>query len=174
MKLIMSYEMTFLLLFAGIIMKCGQKFDLYSIIQIQQAGTPFIGSISGVILFIVGIFCIQAKLALVPFDMPEAETEITEGIFIEYSGPAYALIKLTRYIMLFILPALLIALLMNGFRSDGINILWAFLKVIAIVLLITLIRNTNPRIKIKQAISFFFIWMNLLAVIALVLIAFGY
>ena len=75
---------------------------LYSIIQTQQAGSPFIGSISGVLLFIVGIFCIQAKLALVPFDMPEAEAEITEGIFIEYSGAAYALIKLTKYIMFFI------------------------------------------------------------------------
>jgi NADH-quinone oxidoreductase subunit H len=174
MKLIMSYEMTFLLVIAGVIMKSGQKFDLYSVIQTQQAATPFIGSISGVILFIVGIFCVQAKLALVPFDMPEAEAEITEGIFIEYSGSAYAMIKLAKYIMFFILPALLVALLMNGFRLDGIHILWAVLKVLAVVLIITLIKNTNPRIKIKQAISFFYIWMNLLAVIALVLIAFGY
>ncbi len=174
MKLILSYELTFLLVIAGIIMKCGQQFDLYTIIQTQQAGTPFIGSISGVLLFIVGIFCIQAKLALVPFDMPEAEAEITEGIFIEYSGSAYALIKLAKYIMFFILPAFLIALLMNGFRLEGINILWAVLKVLLVVLILTLIRNTNPRIKIKQAVSFFMIWMNLLAVIALVLIAFGY
>jgi NADH-quinone oxidoreductase subunit H len=173
-KLILSYELTFLLVIAGIIMKCGQQFDLYTIIQTQQAGTPFIGSISGVLLFIVGIFCIQAKLALVPFDIPEAEAEITEGIFIEYSGSAYALIKLAKYIMFFILPAFLIALLMNGFRLEGINILWAVLKVLLVVLILTLIRNTNPRIKIKQAISFFMIWMNLLAVIALILIAFGY
>ena len=174
MKLIMSYEMTFLLVIAGIIMKTGQKFDLYSIIQVQQEGAPFIGSISGIILFTVGIFCIQAKLALVPFDMPEAEAELTEGIFIEYSGSAYAMIKLTKYIMFFILPAFLVALLMNGFRLEGIHILWAILKVLAVVLLITLIRNTNPRVKIKQAVSFFFIWMNLLAVIALILIVFGY
>ena len=174
MKLILSYELPFLLLIAGIIMKCGQKFDLYTIIQTQQTGSPFIGSISGVLLFIVGIFCIQAKLALVPFDMPEAEAEITEGIFIEYSGVPYALIKLTKYIMFFILPAFLTALLMNGFVPDRWHILYAVLKVLAVVLLITLIRNTNPRVKIKQAISFFMIWMNLIAVIALVLIAIGY
>lgn len=174
MKLILSYELTFLLLIAGIIMKAGQQFDLYAIINTQQTGSPFIGSISGVLLFIVGIFCIQAKLALVPFDIPEAETEINEGIFIEYSGSAYALIKLAKYIMFFILPAFLIALLMNGFNLEGINILWAILKVLLVVLILTLIRNTNPRLKIKQAISFFMIWMNLLAVIALVLIAFGY
>jgi NADH-quinone oxidoreductase subunit H len=174
MKLILSYELTFLLLIAGIIMKCRQQFDLYAVIHIQQAGTPFIGSISGILLFITGIFCIQAKLALVPFDMPEAEAEITEGIFIEFSGPAYALIKLTKYIMFFILPAFLAALLMNGFRFDGIHIVWAILKILAIVTILTLIRNTNPRVKIKQALKFFGVWMNLIAIIALVLIEFGY
>jgi NADH-quinone oxidoreductase subunit H len=63
---------------------------------------------------------------------------------------------------------------MNGFVPDRWHILYAVLKVLAVVLLITLIRNTNPRVKIKQAISFFMVWMNLIAVIALVLIAFGY
>jgi NADH-quinone oxidoreductase subunit H len=155
-------------------MKCGQQFDLYSIIRHQHETAPFIGSVSGILLFIVGIFCIQAKLSLVPFDMSEAEAEITEGIFIEYSGSAYALIKLTKYIMLFILPAFLIALLMKGFRLDGIHILWAVLKVLSIVFVITLIRNTNPRVKIKQAIRFFAVWMNLVTVIALILIEFGY
>ncbi len=174
MKLILSYEMTFLLVIAGIILKSGQKIDLNSVIQIQQASGAFIGSISGILLFIVGIFCIQAKLALVPFDMPEAEAELTEGIFIEYSGVPYAMVKLAKYIMFFILPALLIALLMNGFRLEGINIAWAVVKVLVVVLLLTLIRNTNPRVRIKQAVSFFLIWMNLLAIIAIVLIFFGY
>ena len=174
MKLILSYELTFLLVIAGVIMKCRQQIDLYTIIQTQQTGTAFIGSISGVLLFIVGIFCIQAKLAFVPFDMPEAEAEITEGIFIEYSGTAYAFIKLAKFIMLFVLPAFIICLLMKGFRLEGIGILWAVLKVLAVVLILTLIRNTNPRIKIKQAMSFFLIWMNLLAIIAIVLIYFGY
>jgi NADH-quinone oxidoreductase subunit H len=174
MKLILSYELTFLLFIAGVIMKCGQQFELSRIIMAQHTGSPLIGSISGVLLFIAGLFCIQAKLAFVPFDMAEAETEITEGIFIEYSGIAYAFIKLTKYIMLFILPAFLIALLMNGFRLEGIHVLWTVLKVLGVVLLITLIRNTNPRVKIKQAISFFMIWMNLIVVTALVLILSGY
>jgi NADH-quinone oxidoreductase subunit H len=64
--------------------------------------------------------------------------------------------------------------LMSGFRLHGIGVLWAVLKVLAVVLIITLIRNTNPRIKIKQAVSFFFIWMNIIALAAIALIAFGY
>lgn len=172
MKLIISYELTFLLIVAAVIMKSGQKFDLNSIIAIQQSGTPFIGSISGVLLFIAGVFCVQAKLALVPFDMPEAETELASGIYIEYSGPPYAMIKLAKYIMLFVLPAFLVALLMNG-MNQGINIVWLILKILGVVLLLTLIRNTNPRVKIKQASRFFLVWMNLLVVVAIVLIALG-
>ncbi|MFZ2286626.1 MAG: complex I subunit 1 family protein [Bacteroidales bacterium] len=172
MKLIISYELTFLLIMAAVIMKAGQKFDLDSIIAAQQSGTPFIGSISGVLLFIAGVFCIQAKLALVPFDMPEAEAELASGIYIEYSGPPYAMIKLAKLIMLFILPAFLVALLMNG-MNPGTGIAWLILKILGVVLLLTLIRNTSPRVKIKQAARFFLVWMNLLVVVAIVLIVFG-
>ena len=172
MKLVISYELTFLLVVAAVIMKSGQEFNLNSIISAQQSDKPFIGSISGVLLFIAGLFCIQAKLGLVPFDMPEAEAELASGIYIEYSGPPYAMIRLAKYIMLFILPSFIVALLMNG-MTPGTGILWFILKLIGIVLLVTLIRNTNPRLKIKQASSFFLIWMNLLVIIAIVLNAFG-
>jgi len=173
MKLIMSYELTFMLVLIGIIIKSGMSIDLYQVILLQQEGSPFIGSISGVLLFIVAIFCLQAKLALVPFDMPEAETEISGGIFIEYSGTPFAMIRLSKHILLFVLPAFVIAILMNGFVLEGIHILWAIGKLIAVVLLLTLIRNTNPRVKIRQAMRFFFVWMNLIAIIAIVLAIFG-
>jgi NADH-quinone oxidoreductase subunit H len=173
MKLIMSYELTFLLVVAGIVLKADMNIRLIDILQQQNETGVFIGSISGVILFIVAVFCLQAKLGLVPFDMAEAETEITHGSFIEYSGSAYALVKLTKYIMLFILPAFLVAMFMGGLHWQGIHILWSVLKILAVVLLLTLIRNTNPRVKIKQAMRFFFIWMNLLAIIAIILAFFG-
>ncbi len=172
MKLIISYELTFLLIIAAIILKADQTISLSAIIEAQQEGA-FIGSISGVLLFIASILTIQAKLGLVPFDMAEAETEITHGSFIEYSGSAYALIKLTKYIMLFILPVFLCTLLLGGFRLDGMHILWSVLKVLGIVLLLTIIRNTNPRVRIGQAMRFFFVWMNLIAIAAIVLILIG-
>jgi NADH-quinone oxidoreductase subunit H len=173
MKLILSYELTFLLVLAAIIQKAGMSIHFHEIIELQTINGAFAGSISGILLFIVFIFCIQAKLALVPFDMPEAETEIADGIMIEYSGTPYAMIKLAKYIMFFILPAFLIGLLWGGLNFEGINILWSILKILFVVLLLTLIRNTNPRVKIKQAIRYFLIWMNLLAILAIVLSYFG-
>jgi NADH-quinone oxidoreductase subunit H len=169
MKLIMSYELTFLLVMAAIIYKSGMVTGLHNIIAEQHDQGAFVGSISGVLLMLVFIFCIQAKLGFVPFDMPEAETEITHGCFIEYSGSAYSLIKLTRYMMLFILPAFLCTMLLGGFRFDGIHLLWSILKPAGVLLLITLLRNTNPRIRIDQAMRFFFVWMNLLVIVAIIL-----
>jgi NADH-quinone oxidoreductase subunit H len=174
MKLILSYELTFLLVVAAIILKSGMKISMLEIIEVQQTGAPFISGISGVLLFIVAIFCLQAKLGLVPFDMGEAETEITHGVFIEYSGTAYALIKLTKYILLFVLPAFVVAILLGGMSFNGIDILWSVLKILGVVLLLTLIRNTNPRLKIRQAMRFFLVWMNLIAAVAIVLSFLGW
>ena len=172
-KLIISYELTFLLFFAAIILKADQTLRMSEIIGMQAQTSPFIGSLSGVLLFIVGVFCVQAKLGMVPFDIAEAETELSEGSFIEYSGTVYALVKLTKYIMLFILPALVVGFLMSGFHLEGLGILWAILKLLAVVLLLTLIRNTNPRLKIKQAMKFFLIGMNVLVILAIVLTYLG-
>lgn len=173
MKLIISYELTFLLILAAIVLKAGSHIKLSEIVQAQVDQGPFISSISGILLFIAAIFCMQAKLGLVPFDMAEAETEINHGAFIEYSGSAYAMIKLTKYIMLFIIPALISLVMLGGIRIDGIHMLWTIFKILGLVLLITLIRNTNPRVRIGQAMRFFFIWMNLLVIIAIILIFFG-
>jgi len=174
MKLIISYELSFLLVVVAVILKSGMKISLYEILAYQAAEGAIIGSLSGILIFIVALFCLQAKLGLVPFDMSEAETEITHGVFIEHSGTIYAMVKLTKYMMIFILPAFVTALLLGGFNLEGINILWSILKVLGIVLLLTLIRNTNPRLKINQAMKFFLIWMNLLIVIAVVLIYFNF
>ena len=172
-KLIISYELTFLLVLAAIIIKSGMSIRLSEIIA-AQSEHAFIGSVSGVLLLIVSLMCVQAKLGLVPFDIAEAETEINHGSFIEYSGTALAMVVLTKYIMLFTLPAFVCVLLMGGLQFSGIGILFSILKILGVVLLITLVRNTNPRVKIKQAMRFFFIWMNLFAIIALVLIYMGF
>lgn len=168
-KLVLSYELTFLLVIAGVIQKSGLSLELSSIMSIQQEEGAFIGSVSGVLLFIAGIFCIQAKMGLVPFDQGEAETEIAEGTFIEYSGSAYAMIKLTKYILHFVLPVLIAEILLGGLNFSGIHILWSVLKILLVVVLMTLIRNTNPRLKIGQAMRFFLIWMNIIVILGLVL-----
>ena len=111
----------------------------------------------------------QAKLALVPFDIPEAETEITSGPLIEYSGSGLSLYRLMKNMLLFTLPFFLIILFMGGLRIDGIHFLYGVLKYVGLVALITVIRNTNPRVRIDQAVKFFWGPVTVLAIIAVIL-----
>ncbi len=172
-KLIISYELTFILIVAAIILKSDMRLSLEEIITAQGQHT-FIGSASGLLLFIAALFCIQAKLGLVPFDLAEAETEINHGSFVEYSGSVYALVIATKYIMLFTLPVFLSMLFLGGLSFHGIHIVYSLLKITGIVLLLTLIRNTNPRLKINQAMRFFFIGMNLVVIMAIALTYLGW
>ncbi|MDZ4181342.1 MAG: complex I subunit 1 family protein, partial [Candidatus Cloacimonadaceae bacterium] len=104
MKLILSYEMPFILVLISIIIKSGMSIRLSEIISYQATTGAFIGSLSGIIGFITVMMCVQAKMGLVPFDMAEGEGEICDGIVIEFSGSVLAIFKLTKYIMFLALP----------------------------------------------------------------------
>ncbi|MDP3790790.1 MAG: NADH-quinone oxidoreductase subunit H [Candidatus Omnitrophota bacterium] len=169
MKLMLSYELPFLLALTVPIIKSGYAINVGSIITCQQESGLFIASISGVLSFIVMIFCIQAKAGFVPFDMPEAETEIASGPYIEYSGRALAVFKITKAIILFVLPALLITLYFGGIVFTPRGLLNAVGQYLLILVVMIVIKNTNPRVRIDQAVRFFWRIPTALAVVAIIL-----
>jgi len=169
MKLILSYELPFVLAVLVPVIKSGYSITLGGLLASQASSGVFIGSLSGTLAFIVVVMCVQAKLALVPFDMPEAETEITSGPLIEYSGAPLAAYKLMKNMLLFVLPFFLIIIFMGGLRIDGIHLLYGVLKYVGLVALITVIRNTNPRVRIDQAVRFFWGPMTIIAIVAVIL-----
>jgi NADH-quinone oxidoreductase subunit H len=169
MKLVLSYELPFVLAVFVPVIKAGFSIKLGQILDFQAQHGVIIGSWSGGLALLVAVLCIQAKLALVPFDMPEAETEIVGGPLIEYSGSGLAVYRLMKNMLLFTLPFFLMILFMGGLRLDGIHLLYGILKYIGLVALITVIRNTNPRVRIDQAVRFFWGPMTILAIIAVAL-----
>lgn len=172
-KLLLADELAFILILLVPIIKSGYKIDLGSILTAQTDGM-FIGSASGIIAFIIGLLCIQAKMTLPPFHIPEAETEIVEGPFMEYSGPPLGFWKLNHFMMYVVFPFLLVLLFWGGFSFNGIGILWSVLKYLLIVVLMIVIKNTNPRIRIDTALNFFWKYATPLTLIAIVLAVFGY
>ena len=173
MKLILSYELPFVIVMMVPVIQSGLSLRFGSILQYQAHSGVIAASYSGALALIVAIMCIQAKLALVPFDMAEAETELAGGALIEYSGVALAIYKLMKNMLLFVLPFLLIILFMGGMRYDGIHLVYGVLKYIGLVALITVIRNTNPRVRIDQAIRFFWGPMTIMAIAAVTLALIG-
>ena len=173
MKLILSYELPFILAILVAVIKSGFTFRLGEILIFQGQNGAFVKSWSGTLALIVAIICMQAKLALVPFDIPEAETEISGGVLIEYSGTGLAIYRLMKNMLMFTVPFFLIIVFMGGLRFDGIHLLYGGLKYIGLVALMTVIRNTNPRVRIDQAVKFFWGPMTIIAIIAIILALLG-
>ncbi|HDP68250.1 MAG TPA: NADH-quinone oxidoreductase subunit H [Candidatus Marinimicrobia bacterium] len=173
MKLLLADELAFILVFLVPIVKSGYQVQFDQILSYQQNAGAIIGSPSGIIAFIIGLLCIQAKMTLAPFHIPEAETEIVEGPFMEYSGPLLAFWKLDHYMMYVIFPFLLVVLFLGGFNLMGLGFLWSLLKYLAIVVVMIIIKNTNPRIRIDTTLNFFWKYASPLAFIAVILAVLG-
>jgi NADH-quinone oxidoreductase subunit H len=172
MKLVLAYELPFILMIVVVLIKSGGKLQLGELVAAQQSGGVYVGSISGVLALIVAILCTQAKLGQVPFDAAEAETELTGGILVEYSGTPLAVFKLTRAMLYIVVPMFVVVVLCGGI-GGGWRIPLGILKYVGLLVLVVLIRNTNPRLQIKNAIKFFWGHVTLLAVIAVILAFMG-
>ncbi len=174
MKLMAADELPFLLAVLVPVIHSGGAIRLGELVEHQEAAGMTAASISGGLALVVALLAVQAKLTLVPFDCPEAETEIMGGPYTEYSGPPLALFRLTRMMMHFTLPSVVVLLFLGGVRFEGLSILWSILKILAVLLVITLLRNTNPRVRIDQAVKFFWGPMTALAAAAVALALLGY
>lgn len=172
MKLVLAYELPFVLALLVPIARAG-SIRFGGLILYQAANGIFVGSLSGALAFIVVILCQQAKLTLVPFDIPEAETEIVSGPYLEYSGPPLAVYKLTRMMMLFVMPIFLVTVFLGGIDFSGWHILTGILKYVMVLVIIILIKNTNPRLRIDQAVKFFWGPVFAISIIAMLLALMG-
>ncbi len=169
MKMVLGYELPFLLSVVTVIIKSKGSIQLGQIINNQINFGSTIFSLSGMLAFVVAVFCVQAKLGFVPFDASEADQEIMGGTLIEYSGAALALFKLTRAVALYTLVLFLIVL----FMGRDTRAAFVFIKFVGILTVFILIKNTNPRLRIEQALRFFWGPMTVLGIISVVLAVFG-
>ena len=161
MKLVISYELPLVLAFIVVIIKTGGQLSLAAIAE----QTPAL-SISGMLAFLVGLLCVQAKLGFVPFDIAEAETELGSGVLMEYSGALLAVWKITQAMMLVALPLFLIMVFLGGFEVNS----WTGIgKYVLILVLLILIKNTNPRMRIDQAMKFFWFYCGIALAAAIIL-----
>jgi NADH-quinone oxidoreductase subunit H len=172
MKLILSYELPFILAILVPVIQSDLSIRLGDIMMTQAQNGVIAFNWSGGLALVVAVLCTQAKLALVPFDMPEAETEIAHGVLIEYSGTLLAVYRLTKHMLLFALPFFIIMLYLGGVRGNGLHLLYGTLEYVGLVALVSVIRNTNPRLRMDQVLRFFWGPMTILATIA-VLLALG-
>lgn len=165
MRMVFAYELPFMLSIAAVVIKSSGSLQLGNILEYQIFSGSNIASLSGALAFFVSILCMQAKLGFVPFDASEAEQELAAGILVEYSGLPLAVYKLAKAVLLYTVPLFLIVL----FMGKDLSPLFISLKYIGILVIMILIKNTNPRLRIDQAERFFRRIPTALAVIAVIL-----
>ncbi|MFN4227085.1 MAG: respiratory chain complex I subunit 1 family protein [Candidatus Ratteibacteria bacterium] len=170
LKLLLSYELPFI---CGIIIpaiKSGSTTSLIEILKYQEINGSNILSLSGIIGFIIILISSIGKLGFVPFDLAEAETEIAGGSLIEYSGILLGFYKLTKAILFVVVPIFVVILYLGGSAINSFGGFLIFLiKYLIVVILITLIRNTNPRLRIDQTLRFFWGWLTLIGILGILL-----
>lgn len=183
MKLVLAYELPFAIALLVAVFQVrtvageaasASTLSLTGLLGFQDVAGSIIGRPSGILAFLVALLCAHAKLGFVPFDLAEAETEIGEGALIEYSGAALGFFKLTNALMLATLPVFLVLVFWGGLDPTGWGVLALAGKVVLVVVLFVLIKNTNPRVRIDQALRFFWGPLTIAALAALVLAQLGW
>jgi NADH-quinone oxidoreductase subunit H len=167
MTLYFAYELPLLLALLVPVAQTG-SLKLGAIVQWQHEHHSILYSLSGVLAMLVAIVCVQAKLGVAPFDIAEAEQEIMAGPLVEYSGVALAVFRLTRAMLYLLLPLFLVTMFWGGIADW-----WAIPKFLLLFVLAVLVKNTNPRLRIDQALKFFWLGLTPVAAAAVVLAVLG-
>ena len=164
MVLMIAYEIGLILSILTLVIDAGSLM-IGDIVKYQVANQIYLirYPFAAVAFFI----CVQAKLGITPFDIPDAKTELIAGPYTEYSGRLLALFKLSHAILFFGLMSLMISLFFPGpFTGVYIfDVLIHLLKCSIIVIPISIIAAVNPRLRIDRALRFFWLFVFILAAV---------
>ena len=147
----LAYEVFMGLSLMGVVAITG-SFSMREIVE-AQGNVWFIvlQPIGFVIFMIAGI----AETHRIPFDLPEAESELVAGFHSEYSGMKFGMFFVGEYIGITLVSALLVTLFLGGWHGPFLPpLLWFFLKVLFFICGFILLRASLPRMRYDQLMAF--------------------
>jgi NADH-quinone oxidoreductase subunit H len=158
-----SYEVPLVLASVVVIMQAG-SLSTVSIVEKQAGYTGiwphwFIFSPWGIVGFVLFMIAATAESNRSPFDLPEGESEIIAGYYIEYSGFKFALFFLGEYLGMFATSGMAITLFLGGWSAPFSfltwipSYVWFFTKLLALIGGFIWIRGTLPRLRMDQLMN---------------------
>jgi len=148
----LAYEVFMGLSLMGVVMLAG-SFNLREIVEAQQRHVWFVlwQPVGFVIFFIAGI----AETHRLPFDLPEAESELVAGFHSEYSGLKFGMFFVGEYLGVTLISALTVALFFGGWLGPILPPLaWFVIKTFFFICFFILLRASLPRPRYDQLMSF--------------------
>ncbi|HFC98708.1 MAG TPA: NADH-quinone oxidoreductase subunit NuoH [Thermosulfurimonas dismutans] len=150
---VVSYEVAMALSLVGVMLMAGSM-NLSEIVK-AQISSPFkIYALPQIIGFFVFMISAIAETNRVPFDLPEAETELVAGYFVEYSAIRFALFYLAEYFGMVVMSAVAVTCFLGGwagpFEVPGLPFFWFLIKLYALLFFYIWVRATLPRYRYDQ------------------------
>ena len=164
---IVSYELSVGLSLISIVILTG-SLRMSDIVMSQENGWwIFKGHIPVIISFVIFLIASTAEINRAPFDMAEAEQELTAGFHTEYAGMKFAMFLLGEYINLFVVSAIAATLFLGGWMPFHIghwqafnhimdfipSSLWFLAKTFSVIFIIMQFRWTFPRLRVDQLLT---------------------
>lgn len=161
----LSYEVFMGLSLMGVVMLAG-SFRLSDIVEAQRGIWFFIPQILGLVVFTVAGL---AESRRAPFDLPEAEGELTAGYHVEYSGMKFGMFFVGEYVGVALISVMIVTLFFGGWLGPVLPPLaWFFIKTALLIGFFVITRGTLPRPRYDQLMSYGWKVMLPLALINLV------
>jgi NADH-quinone oxidoreductase subunit H len=146
----LSYEVFMGLSLMGVVVLAG-SFDLANIIEAQRKMWFVIPQFLGFVLFLIAGLAETRRL---PFDLPEAESELIAGYHSEYSGMKFGMFFVGEYLGVTLISALIAVLFFGGWLGPWLPpIVWFFIKMFLFICFFILLRASLPRPRFDQLMS---------------------
>jgi NADH-quinone oxidoreductase subunit H len=147
--------------------------DLGKIVEAQRGGWFFLQFIAAFIFFVAAL----AEMQRTPFDLLEAEQELSSGYFVEYGGMRFGMFFMAEYMAMISYSAIAATLFFGGYRGpfvdqfQALGCVYIWLKILIGVVLMIWIRATLPRFRYDQLMSFGWKWLLPVSVLNFVVTA---
>ena len=188
-----SYEMSLCLCLICVVIMTGSM-QLSEIVTAQTGPWKWLiiqGHVPAILAFLAFLVAGNAEANRGPFDLAEAESELTAGYHTEYSGMGFGFYYLAEYLNLFVISGIASGLFLGGWAPLNIGIeafdnlmnlipgfIWFFGKTFAVVWLLMWVRWTFPRLRIDQILKLEWKYLMPLSLVILILmtvcVAFGF
>ncbi|MDD2338666.1 MAG: NADH-quinone oxidoreductase subunit NuoH [Geobacteraceae bacterium] len=148
---LISYELSMGLALVPVVM-LAHSFQLSKIVD-AQTGCWFI--VYQPLAFLIFMISVVAECKRIPFDLPEAESELVAGFHTEYSGLRFGLFFMGEYINILVLGGLAATFFLGGWHGPLLPpVVWFLIKVLAFVFFLIWMRGTLPRLRYDQLMHF--------------------